>query len=85
MAAGVQRFARQQIERPAPGALEAEQATITAVSTDTPAQVTVTYKGADYTGYPYLPPYTPVVGHVVAMIPYCGSWLILGRPDGFAP
>lgn len=84
MGAGAQRFARQQIDR-TPGQFEAGQATVTAVSGASPPVVTVTYLGGTYTGFPYLPSYTPVVGHVVAVVPYCGSQLILGRPIGFAP
>ena len=85
MAGGAQRFARQQIDRAQEDPAEAEQAVITAVSADSPPRVTVTYLGGTYTSFPYLPSYTPVVGHVVAVIPYCGSPLILGRPIGFAP
>lgn len=83
MPTGAQRFTRQQIDRAtSPDAPGLAQATITAVSADTIPIVTVEYLGG-FCQFPHLLQYTPVVGHVVAMAPYAGSWLILGRPGGF--
>jgi hypothetical protein len=55
---------------------------VTAVSADSPPIVTVTYLGSSCQ-FPHLLSYTPVVNHTVAVIPYCGSQLILGVPGGF--
>lgn len=88
MASGRQRFVRQQIDRAPAGEPPGEVAVVTAVTagggTDGNALVTVTHNGSTQK-YPYLLQYTPVVGHVVAIHPWGGTYLILGRPGGFPP
>lgn len=88
MATGTQRFARQQIAAAGADRDVGEIATITVVTagggTDGNALVTVTHNGSTQK-YPYLLQYTPVVGHVVAIHPWGGSYLILGRPGGIPP
>lgn len=84
MPSGRKRFTQRQVERDATPAApaELEQAKVTVVSGATPPVVTVRWRGANYQ-FPHLLQYTPVVNDVVALAPYAGSWLILGRPGGF--
>lgn len=84
MPSGRERLARQQIAQAAapPDLMEAGQAKVTAVSGASPPVVTISYLGGSYQ-VSHLLQYTPVVGHVVAVCRYAGSYLILGRPGGF--
>ncbi len=65
-----------------------EQATVATVSAgaaaDGNALVTVTWRGASQRAA-YLSPYTPTVGHVVAVVIQGGALLILGRIIGTPP
>lgn len=88
MATGTQRFARQQIAAATGGGDVGEVATVTAVTAgggrDGNALVTVLHNGSSQK-YPYLLTYAPAVGDVVAIHPWGGSYLILGRPGGIPP
>lgn len=86
MPTGRQRLAQQQIAAQAAAAagIALEQAKVTAVSADTPPKVTVKWRGGTYIFPHLIDAYpSPAVGHIVAMAPYTGSWLILGRAGGF--
>lgn len=92
MPSGRERLARLFIDRHTSQAEAAQAggpiAVVTAVTTgggtDGVDLVTVTHDGATRQ-YPHLLQYTPVVGHVVALGRWGGTWIILGRPGGFPP
>lgn len=88
MPSGLQRFARQQLERLAPSVPEFPVAVVTAITTgggtDGADLVTVNYKGASLK-FSHLSNYTPAVNHVVILARSGGNWVILGRPIGFPP
>lgn len=88
MAAGAQRFTRQQIDKATADQPHGEIAVVTATTTgggtDGNTLVTVTHNGS-VQKYAYLGSYTPVVGDVVAIHPWGGTYLILGRPVGIPP
>jgi hypothetical protein len=88
MPSGKQRFARQQIDRALQQHQHGEVAVVTAVAatggTDSQPLATVTHNGASVQ-YPHLSAYSPAVGDVVAVHPWGGTYLIVGKPVGFPP
>lgn len=86
MASGADRLVRQQLDRKAADMPDWPTATVTAITvgggSDGQDLVTVNYLGASLK-FPHMAHYTPVVGHVVALIRIGGNWTIAGRPVGF--
>lgn len=86
MTSGADRLARQQLDRKAAQMPDWPTAVVTAIDVaggwDGQDLVTVDYFGSSQT-FPHMAHYTPVVGHVVALIRIGGSWTIAGRPVGF--